>query len=234
MANKSSAASSKACPRYLRPGGRFYALTMGSDRDHPFEHRLREWLGPAESDFDVAFVKRITRTPREWAAESVISKKGAVTDIPNWRAFFENLHVQALVYGFVMIQRRAQPRPVFTVRRQIGPRTGPAEHAWLFDWETAPCPITPPGSLDTPRAVPGIRLRVDHNFEDGNWMPNAYLLETDYPFNSELPAQAWTAHLLHPRRRLPHHSRTARTTKSRRRPASPKLPRTPSPKCSLL
>jgi len=32
-----------------------------------------------------------------------------------------------------MIQRRAEPRPVFTVRRQIGPRTGPAEHAWLFD-----------------------------------------------------------------------------------------------------
>lgn len=183
-------------PRYLRPGGRFYGLTMGSDRDHPFEHRLREWLGPAENEFDVAFVKRITRTPREWAAESVISKKGAVTDIPDWRAFFENLHVHALVYGFVMIQRRAQPRPVFTVRRQIGPRTGPSEHAWLFDWETSAVSHPATWALAwKPRAVPGIRLRVDHGFENGNWMPENYLLETDYPFNSELPAQAWTAHL---------------------------------------
>jgi len=184
-------------PRYLRPGGRFYGLTMGSDRDQSFEHRLREWLGPNENDFDVAFVKRITRTPREWAAESVISKKGAVSDIPNWRAFFENLHVQALVYGFVMIQRRAQPRPVFTTRRQIGPRTGPAEHIWLFDWETASASHDPSWLLGLrPRAVPGIRLRVDHGLANGEWTPDAYLLETDYPFNSELPAQAWTAHLL--------------------------------------
>jgi len=51
-------------PRYLRPGGRFYGLTMGSDRESPFEQRLREWLSPAEREFDVAFVNRITRTPR--------------------------------------------------------------------------------------------------------------------------------------------------------------------------
>ena len=169
---------------------------MGSDRDHPFEHRLREWLGPAENDFDVAFVKRITRTPREWAAESVISKKGDVSDIPNWRAFFENLHVQALVYGLVMIQRRAESRPVFTTRRQIGPRTGPKEHGWLFDWETAAVSHPATWALELkPRAVPGIRLRVDHGFENGDWIPDKYLLETEYPFNSELPAQAWTAHL---------------------------------------
>jgi SAM-dependent methyltransferase len=188
-------------PRHLRPGGRFYGLTMGSDRDHPFEDRLREWLGPDESDFDVAFVKRITRTPREWAAESVISKKGAVTDIPDWRAFFEALHVQALVYGLVMIQRRmiqtqGAERPVFTIRRQIGPRSGPAEHASLFAWQTAAASRASTWLLGLqPRAVPGIRLRVDHTFDNGNWLPDAFLLETDYPFNSELPAQAWTAHL---------------------------------------
>ncbi|MDP9113759.1 MAG: class I SAM-dependent methyltransferase, partial [Acidobacteriota bacterium] len=178
-------------PRHLRPGGRFYGLTMGSDRSLPFEQRLREWLGPAAKEFDVAFVQRITRTPREWAAESVIAKKGPVSDIADWRAFFENLHVQALVYGFLMIQRRAQPRPGFTVRRQTGPRTGPAEHAWLFDWETAVVSheltsheSTPHEStwiLDLrPRSVPGIRLRVDHSLENGEWIPGAFLLETDY------------------------------------------------------
>jgi methylase of polypeptide subunit release factors len=184
-------------PRYLRPGGRFYGLTMGSDRNHPFEQRLREWLGPAEGEFDVAFVNRVTRTPREWAAESVISKNGSVTDIAEWRSFFENLHVSALVYGSVMIQRRATNRPVFTVRRQVGSQTGPAEHARLFEWETAVVTHEPNWLLGLrPRSTPGIRLRVEHRFDGGNWVPDTYLLETDHPFASGLPAQAWTAHLL--------------------------------------
>jgi SAM-dependent methyltransferase len=184
-------------PQYLRPGGRFYALTMGSDREQPFEQRLREWLGPAEREFDVAFVNRLTRAPREWAAESVISKKGSVTDIADWRSFFESLHVSALVYGWVMIQRRAKNRPVFTVRRQIGSQTGPAEHARLFEWETAVATHDPDWLLGLrPRSTPGARLHVEHSFDSGAWVPDAYLLEIDHPFASGLPAQAWTAHLL--------------------------------------
>jgi SAM-dependent methyltransferase len=184
-------------PRYLRPGGRFYALTMGSDRRHPFEQRLREWLGASENQFDVAFVNRITRTPREWAAESVISKNGSVSDIGEWRSFFESLHVTALVYGLVMIQRRAQERPVFTVRRQIGSRTGPAEHAALLEWETAVATRDATWLLGLrPRAAPGIRFQVEHRLDAGNWLAESYLLEIDHPFASALPAQAWTAHLL--------------------------------------
>jgi len=188
-------------PRYLRPGGRFYSLTMGSDREinglaRPFEERLREWLGPQGAEFDVAFVNRTTRTPREWAAESVIRNRGAVDDIANWRAFFESLGIKVLVYGCVMIQRRAAKRPVFTVRRQTGPRTGPAEHAWLLDWETIGATLKP-AWLDEarPAVAPGAKLRVDHHFEAGNWAPDHYLLETEHPFNNEMPAQAWTAYL---------------------------------------
>ena len=184
-------------PRYLRPGGRFYALTMGSDRQHPFEQRLREWLGPAENEFDVAFVNRLTRTPREWAAESVIGKQGSVIDIAEWRSFFESLHVSALVYGLVMIQRRANNRMVFTVRRQTGSQTGPTEHARLFEWETAVVTHEPAWLLGLrPRSTPGTRLHVEHSFDGGKWVPDSYLLETGHPFASGLPAQAWTAHLL--------------------------------------
>jgi SAM-dependent methyltransferase len=184
-------------PRYLRPGGRFYGLTMGSDRERPFEQRLREWLGPAEREFDVAFINRITRTPREWASESVINNKGSVADIAEWRAFFESLHVRMLAYGLVMIQRRKEDRPVFTVRRQIGSRTGPAEHAWLFDWETAVVTHEPAWLMGLrPRSTAGIRFHVEHNFSGGTWVPDTYLLESDHPFASGLPAQAWTAHLL--------------------------------------
>ena len=184
-------------PRYLRPGGRFYSLTMGSDREQPFEHRLREWLGPREAEFDVAFVNRTTRTPREWAAESVIANRGAVENIAKWREFFESLHVRSLVYGSVMIQRRAERRRVFTVRRQTGPRTGPQEHAWLLSWETATASSDLGWLLDArPRSVPGIELNIHHRFDEGQWAPDDYLLETEHPFSNELRAQAWTAYLL--------------------------------------
>jgi SAM-dependent methyltransferase len=184
-------------PRYLRPGGRFFSLTMGSDRDQPFERRIREWLGPQEAEFDVAFVNRRTLTPREWAAESVIRNRGPVQDIANWREFFDALHVKALVYGLVMIQRRDQPRAVFTVRRQTGPKTGPAEHHWLLDWETIAAAPAPKWALRAcPRAVPGVQLRIEHHLENGDWTPDAYIIETDHPFANELRAQAWTAYLL--------------------------------------
>jgi SAM-dependent methyltransferase len=183
-------------PGRLRPGGRFYALTMGSDRAQPFERRLREWLGPEEADFDVIFVNRTTRSPRDWAAESVIRARGAVEDITNWRAFFENLKVSVLVYGLVIVQRRTGNRPVFTLRRQTSARTGPLEHRWLLDWETAAAERGLEWMLTArPRAVPGIELQVKHRFDAGNWAPYEYRLETDHPFNTELRAQAWTAYL---------------------------------------
>lgn len=184
-------------PRYLRPGGRFYALTMGSDREHPFEQRLREWLGEAEGEFDVAFINRLTRTPRDWASESVISKKGSVNDIADWRAFFESLHVSALVYGLVMIQRREKNRPVFTLRRQTGSNTGPSEHTRLFEWETALVTHDSAWLMGLrPRSTPDARFHVEHRLGDREWVPESYRLEIDHPFASGLRAQAWTAHLL--------------------------------------
>jgi SAM-dependent methyltransferase len=184
-------------PRYLRPGGRFHALMMGSDRDQPFERRLREWIGPTEAEFDVAFVNRKTLAPRNYAAEAVIRRNAPVADITAWRAMFDSLHVKALVYGFVTIQRRDRKRPVFTVRRQIGPRSGPAEHTWLVDWETTTAANGPDRVLSArPRASGELRLRLTEQLTGGEWVPQTYHLETEYPFSMEVPAQAWTAYLL--------------------------------------
>jgi len=182
-------------PKYLRPGGRFYALTMGSDRAQPFETRLREWLGEASYDFDIAFVVRRTIAPRDYAADAVIKHQGSVEDIAGWRELFKQWDVQALAYGYVIIQRRAAPRSVFTIRRNAGPRTGPAEVAWLIDWATA--------ALDTdkllesrPRARAGVKLQVEHSFQDGAWQQDSFRLESDYPFQAVIQAEPWTANLL--------------------------------------
>jgi SAM-dependent methyltransferase len=182
-------------PKYLRPGGTFYALTMGSDRAQPFENRLREWLGQAANEFDIVFVVRRTLSPRDYSADAVVKHRGSVEDIAGWWELFKQWGVEALAYGYVIIQRRAAPRSVFTVRRDAGPKTGPAEVAWLVDWATT--------ALDTdnlleskPRARAGVKLQVEHSFKDGAWQQESFRLESDYPFHAILQAEPWTANLL--------------------------------------
>ena len=47
----------RQAPEHLRPGGRLHCLTFATDRrDGDLEQRVRQWLGPAESDFDVFVV----------------------------------------------------------------------------------------------------------------------------------------------------------------------------------
>ncbi len=184
-------------PRYLRPGGRFYALTLGTDRDRPFERRLRDWLGPAESEFDVAFAVRRELTPREYAAEAVIRNRGRVEDIQAWRDLFERQGIEGMSYGFLTIQRRDRPRGVFTVRRQAGARTGPAEHAWMMDWETSVALGNAADLLHArPRASREASLHVEQRLTPEGWQAQAFRLEIDHPFRMEVRAQAWTAHLL--------------------------------------
>jgi SAM-dependent methyltransferase len=184
-------------PRYLRAGGRFYSLTMGTDREKPLEHRVREWLGEKESEFDVALVERRTFDPREFVAESVVRYRGLISDIPQWQKFFEQLGVRGLVYGFLMIQRRAERRPVFTVRRQLGPATASADHHWLLDWETSAIRSGASDMLALRlRTREGISLRVTHKLEGQAWTPESYRFDIRHPFDMELNAQAWAAHLM--------------------------------------
>lgn len=184
-------------PRHLRPGGRFYALTLGTDRARPFEQRLRDWLGQAEPEFDVAFVVRRELTPREYAAEAVIRNRGRVEDIQAWRELFERQGIEGLSYGFLTIQRRDAPRPVFTIRRQAGTRTGPAEHAWMMDWETSVAKGQAVELLKArPRASHETSLQVDQRLTPDGWQAQAYRLQIDHPFRMETGAQAWTAHML--------------------------------------
>jgi SAM-dependent methyltransferase len=182
-------------PKYLRPGGKFYALTMGSDREQPFEHRLREWLGEAASEFDIAFVVRKTVSPREYSADAVVAHKGAAADISGWRALFEQWGVRALVYGFVVIQRRSSDRPVFTVRRDAGPNTGPEELAWLVEWETRALDAQKLLSAK-PRASQNASLQVEHRFIEGAWQPESHRLRSEYPFIASIRTEPWAAHLL--------------------------------------
>jgi hypothetical protein len=154
-------------------------------------------MGEAEAEFDVALVVRRTLTPDEYTTDSLLRKGGKVEDIRAWKELLKQRGVQTLVYGFLMIQRRDRVRPVFTVRRQAGPRTSPADHARLLAWETA----TVDGGLELmqgsrPKVVANTRLHTEHRLVNGEWIPEIFRLEIDHPFSMSLRGQPWTTHLL--------------------------------------
>lgn len=185
-------------PRHLEPGGRFYCLSLGADRHGTaFEHWIREWLGPHESEFDVAFIPRNTITP-EFLARSVAVKGGGLSEVTRLHQAFDGLRIREFVYGAIVIQRHAKPRSTFTVRRQRGSESGRAEIEWLLGWETRRA--TEKDSawlLDVrPVASPDLELRVVHRMVDGELTPAAYTLQTEYPFSMESSVTPWMAILV--------------------------------------
>jgi len=170
---------------------------LGSDREQPFEERVRQWLGAAQGEFDVAFVTRRHRTPEDYTTEVILRKGGTVDDLRIWRQHLKQRGVREFAYGFLTVQRRTQERPVFTVRRQTGPNTGAAEHARLLEWETKVATNGAGQVLNQRlRTCAKVKLRTDFHVTSDGWVPEKYQLLTEHPFNMDLEAHAWTAHLL--------------------------------------
>jgi len=183
-------------PRFLRPGGTLYCLAMASDRKGlPLEQRVREWLGPEHSEFDIAVVVRRTLEPHEFAFDSLLrSEESGLAR--KWKELFESRGIVGLAYSMIMVQRKAVGRQRFTVRRQTGPKSGRAEHEWLLDWETQAA-ANPETVLDMrPRASPHCELRTLHRLEAGDWEPVGYMLAVSEPFRMEMKIDPWVAYLL--------------------------------------
>jgi SAM-dependent methyltransferase len=186
-------------PRHLKPGGLYYMLSMGSDRkDAPFERRIREWLGEHESDFDVALAPKRLMSPDEFGVQASAKSQTPLDDIARFKEVFSRLQVSELVYGFVQIQRRADSRPVFTARRQVGPRTSVAELRWMREWETS---LVTPGSVERilnarARGNRETELHVAHELTDEGWSVTEHKLQTSYPFAMEARTDAWSAFLV--------------------------------------
>jgi hypothetical protein len=102
-----------------------------------------------------------------------------------------------MVYGWMIIQRREDPRPVFTSRRSAGPNSGRNEIAWLLKWETA---SVKPEFLEIlaethPVVAPSLELRTVHRMKEGDLQPEQFSLHTDYPFSVDCQVQPWAGFL---------------------------------------
>jgi len=186
-------------PRYLRRGGRFYGLAQGSDRvGAPFEQRIRTWLGEAQSEFDVMVIARQEQSPADAAMQYAVKAQGGSQTAHEMREALRGLGIQTMVYGWMILQRREDGRPVFTARRTVGPNSGRDEIAWLLKWETA---AARPEFMETlaeacPIAAHPLELRTVHRMKEGDLLPEQFTLHTEYPFSVDCRVQPWVAFLL--------------------------------------
>ena len=186
-------------PRYLRRGGCFYCLAQGSDRDNaPFEQRVRAWLGEEQSEFDVMVIIRQPQKPEDAAMQYAVKSKGGGQAAHEMREALRGLGIQWMVYGWMIIQRREDARPVFTTRRSVGPKTGRDEIAWLLKWESA---AVKPEFIEIlaetyPVAAPSLELHAIHRMKDGDLAPEQFSLHTEYPFSVDCRVQPWVGFLL--------------------------------------
>lgn len=186
-------------PGKLKPGGRFYCRTMGTERSgQNFENRVREWLGAAHAEYDVAFFTLQSFEPRQFALEETMAKNGGRDQYAQWEKLFTKYNVRGLVLGIVIVQRATGQRPAFTVRRTIRSATPIAALEWAMSWETE---MQTEGAVQRllqakPLAAPGIEILVRHVLRDGEISQDSFKLSIDQPFATDCKVQPWMAALL--------------------------------------
>jgi methylase of polypeptide subunit release factors len=186
-------------PSYLEPGGLFYMLGMGSDRtDAPFERRIRGWLGEQEADFDIVAFPVRSIDPEDFAVRAVTKSPTSMEDARRFKSLFRELGVQAMTYAAILIQRRADDRTVFTLRRNLGAGATIDHMLWLLDWETR---SRQPGATEMimgtrVRSNRDAELRVVHRLSDDGWQVTEHLLQTVFPFSMEARADPWIPYMM--------------------------------------
>jgi carbamoyltransferase len=185
-------------PQYLAPGGTLYMLAMGTDRGKPYEHRIREWLGDSNAEFDVGVFPIRLVSPEDFAVRATAGSKSYSADQYQFRDLFKQLEIESLVYSVVLVQRKTTNRPPFTVRRQFGPRTGGSELEWAMEWETLAASSEAAERIlqSRPRANPETELRVLHKIAEGGWEVTQHMLVTSYPFWMEARTDPWAPYLM--------------------------------------
>jgi SAM-dependent methyltransferase len=182
----------------LKRGGRLYCQALGTERPgEPFEKRIREWLGETHPEFDVAFFALQNFEARQFALEETLNKNGGVEQFSQWAKLFQKYNVHELVIGIVVIQRHAEHRPSFTIRRTIGSGTSAAIE-WAMLWESE---MQREGAFERllmakPVATSGIEIIARHVLKDGEIAPVDFTLSIASPFAVDGKVQPWMALLL--------------------------------------
>jgi hypothetical protein len=189
-------AAIEGLPRFLRPGGKFYAMAMAMDcEDETFERRIRKWLGPNEREFDLVLVSHWQRQPAQFLADTRSKGNVPAEETAYLEELWRRRKTQFLVYGRILLRRRAQDRPAITARMQKG-RGMAREHVeWLLDWESgARNPAAREWLMSLrPSLSPHCRLLVQHSVHEGRFAPRDFAFSCPSPFDSDCRVEPWIA-----------------------------------------
>jgi SAM-dependent methyltransferase len=185
-------------PRFLAPGGRLYAMTLLSDREgEPAESRIRQWLGDAHQEFDVAVIAETAREPFDFIGRAMQKGTHYPQELQYWSTTFRTLRVKYLVYGCIVVQRHVATREPFTLRLMKGRRSRAAEMEWALRWNTEASTLAPETLLASRlRVSPELNLAVLHRVRESSLVAEEFLLRVNYPFDAECKCPRWCASLV--------------------------------------
>ena len=188
----------REAPEYLRPGGRLHCLTVATDRrSGDLEQRIRQWLGPAEAEFDVFVVAlRYPNSPGQ-----VVEGMGKDRDRPEGddrSEFWEQLGVTERVYGTVTLVRHAAQRASITARTAKEPQV---PEAVIEAFRECHCALAAPDLADTlgplvPALNSSLRLQVTHIPGPEGLSAQSCVLSVSVPFVCEAQVEPWIGALL--------------------------------------
>ena len=186
-------------PRFLNPGGRFYALTIATDREgETFEQRIRRWLSHDSDDFDIFIVLNDAERRPDNFLKAVTESRGKLGDLGPRTKLYDSLKVQTVLYGVVVLQRHEKSRTALTARCQKAQKAGSEIVEWFREWQLAAAQsdFTSKLKASCPHPSPEFRLIVSHCWKDGGLVPIDFRVRCDFPLSSNARAEPWVAILL--------------------------------------
>lgn len=186
---------------HLAPGGQAYVECMLTDReDVELEERVRGMLGDHSDDFDLVIAQGRTLNPYYFLADQARAGYTSFEHLSRWNEVLDRLRIDSLVFVSLLLQRRANARPVITTRRALSPLTTAADMQWVLRWMvgTASWDMADARRLlsSRPRTVPRTELRSRSTLSEGQWSVEECLLVTLAPFAVEASCPNWYATLL--------------------------------------
>jgi methylase of polypeptide subunit release factors len=184
-------------PQFLRPGGIFQCHTMASDRDLPLEQRIRQWLGGAQTEFDVLLVIWSELDPAKFALATTV-KEGSLEDLDTWKKLFEEWKVAKMLDVSITLVRHAEACSPLDIRRMGGERSRPPEVDWLLRWQRIAGLQQVHEALlgSRPVAAESLKFVVTHIIESNELRAESCRASVQYPFQVDVEIDRWMPLLL--------------------------------------
>ncbi len=186
-------------PRFLAPGGRFYALTLATDREgETIEQRVRKWLGESQAEFDVFLVFNEAERRPNTILQAVVEAKGRLGDLGPRSRIYEKLKVETILYGVLVAERHLAPRAPLTARCQKSRTAGSEAIEWFRRWQISSAAPDFAQLLmrSRPFLAPGMFLVVTHAVREGRLEPVEFRMRTDRTLKSDARTEPWVAFLI--------------------------------------